>query len=119
MFLFPFACCQLTINDMRVAVCQVNNCVCVCVLLSPDIETVREYEVQFHQRLEQERAQWAQYRETAEREMAELRRRLSEGQEEENLENEMKKVDRTTRGHTYQAALCWFVATLGHLYKPH
>ncbi|KAL2095026.1 hypothetical protein ACEWY4_009745 [Coilia grayii] len=55
-------------------------------------DTVREYEVQFHQRLEQERAQWAQYRETAEREMAELRRRLSEGQEEENLENEMKKA---------------------------
>lgn len=27
-----------------------------------------------------------------EREIAELRRRLSEGQEEENLENEMKKV---------------------------
>ncbi|XP_042561966.1 rab GTPase-binding effector protein 1 isoform X2 [Clupea harengus] len=55
-------------------------------------DTVREYEVQFHQRLEQERAQWAQYRETAEREMAELRRRLSEGQEEENLENDMKKA---------------------------
>lgn len=48
--------------------------------------------MQFHQRLEQERAQWAQYREGVERELAELRRRLSEGQEEENLENEMKKV---------------------------
>lgn len=58
--------------------------------LCPD--TVREYEVQFHQRLEQERAQWAQYREGVERELAELRRRLSEGQVEENLENEMKKV---------------------------
>uniref|UniRef100_A0A8C0VWS0 Rab GTPase-binding effector protein 1 n=1 Tax=Castor canadensis TaxID=51338 RepID=A0A8C0VWS0_CASCN len=55
-------------------------------------ETVRDYEHQFHLRLEQERAQWAQYRETAEREIADLRRRLSEGQEEENLENEMKKV---------------------------
>lgn len=55
-------------------------------------ETVREYEVQFHQRLEQERVQWAQYREGAEREIAELRRRLSEGQVEENLENEMKKA---------------------------
>uniref|UniRef100_A0A673VHG9 Rab GTPase-binding effector protein 1 n=1 Tax=Suricata suricatta TaxID=37032 RepID=A0A673VHG9_SURSU len=55
-------------------------------------ETVRDYERQFHLRLEQERAQWAQYRESAEREIADLRRRLSEGQEEENLENEMKKV---------------------------
>lgn len=55
-------------------------------------DTLREYEVQFHQRLEQERAQWAQYREGVERELAELRRRLSEGQVEENLENEMKKV---------------------------
>lgn len=48
--------------------------------------------MQFHQRLEQERGQWAQYREGVERELAELRRRLSEGQVEENLENEMKKV---------------------------
>ncbi|XP_054565726.1 rab GTPase-binding effector protein 1 isoform X3 [Eptesicus fuscus] len=55
-------------------------------------ETVRDYEHQFHLRLEQERTQWAQYRESAEREIADLRRRLSEGQEEENLENEMKKV---------------------------
>ncbi|EDM05058.1 rabaptin, RAB GTPase binding effector protein 1, isoform CRA_b [Rattus norvegicus] len=55
-------------------------------------ETVRDYEHQFHLRLEQERAQWAQYRESADREIADLRRRLSEGQEEENLENEMKKV---------------------------
>uniref|UniRef100_A0A8D0CJC2 Rab GTPase-binding effector protein 1 n=1 Tax=Scleropages formosus TaxID=113540 RepID=A0A8D0CJC2_SCLFO len=55
-------------------------------------DTVRDYEVQFHQRLEQERAQWAQYREAMEREVAELRRRLSEGHEEENLENEMKKA---------------------------
>ncbi|MGH0170009.1 UNVERIFIED_CONTAM: hypothetical protein FKN15_057998 [Acipenser sinensis] len=54
-------------------------------------ETVREYELQFHHRLEQERAQWGQYREAVEREMAELRRRLSQGQEEENLENDMKK----------------------------
>lgn len=61
-------------------------------------ETVREYEGQFHHSLEQERAQWNQYRENVEREIAELRRRLSEGQEEENLENEMKKVsqDRAT-----------------------
>ncbi|KAI1903725.1 hypothetical protein AGOR_G00030180 [Albula goreensis] len=55
-------------------------------------DTIREYEAQFHQRLEQERAQWTQYREAVEREMAELRRRLSEGQEEENLEIEMKKA---------------------------
>ncbi|XP_042536573.1 rab GTPase-binding effector protein 1 isoform X3 [Dipodomys spectabilis] len=55
-------------------------------------ETVRDYEHQFHLRLEQERAQWAQYRESADREIADLRRRLSEGQEEENLENEMKKA---------------------------
>uniref|UniRef100_A0A3P8QZD3 Rab GTPase-binding effector protein 1 n=1 Tax=Astatotilapia calliptera TaxID=8154 RepID=A0A3P8QZD3_ASTCA len=55
-------------------------------------DTVCEYEVQFHQRLEQERAQWNQYREAVERELGELRRRLSEGQEEENLEDEMKKA---------------------------
>ncbi|KAM9498852.1 rab GTPase-binding effector protein 1-like isoform 2-T2 [Salvelinus alpinus] len=56
-------------------------------------DTVREYELQFHQRLEQERAQWNQYREVVEREMGELRHRLSEGgQEEENLENDMKKA---------------------------
>ncbi|KAM4699077.1 rab GTPase-binding effector protein 1 isoform 2-T2 [Discoglossus pictus] len=55
-------------------------------------ETVREYELQFHHRLEQERAQWGQYRESVEREIAELRRRLSEGQQEENLENDMKKA---------------------------
>lgn len=59
-------------------------------------ETVCEYEVQFHQRLEQERAQWNQYREAVERELGELRRRLTEGQEEENLEEEMKKVGVTT-----------------------
>ncbi|XP_071672941.1 rab GTPase-binding effector protein 1 isoform X1 [Patagioenas fasciata] len=55
-------------------------------------ETARDYELQYHHRLEQERAQWNQYRENVEREIAELRRRLSEGQEEENLENEMKKL---------------------------
>ncbi|XP_068591103.1 rab GTPase-binding effector protein 1 [Cebidichthys violaceus] len=55
-------------------------------------ETVCEYEVQFHQRMDQERAQWNQYREAVERELAELRRRLTEGQEEENLEDEMKKA---------------------------
>ncbi|OCT92376.1 rab GTPase-binding effector protein 1 isoform X2 [Xenopus laevis] len=55
-------------------------------------ETVREYELQFHHRLEQERAQWGQYRESVEREIAELRRRLSEGQQEENLESDMKKA---------------------------
>ncbi|XP_014823655.1 PREDICTED: rab GTPase-binding effector protein 1 isoform X1 [Poecilia mexicana] len=55
-------------------------------------DTVCEYEVQFHQRLEQERAQWNQYREAMEREMGDLRRRLTEGQEEENLEDEMKKA---------------------------
>lgn len=52
----------------------------------------REFKLQFQQKLEQERAQWAQYRDGVEREIAELRRRLSEGQEEENLENEMKKA---------------------------
>lgn len=60
-------------------------------VVSPS-DTVCEYEVQFHQRLEQERAQWNQYREAMERELADLRRRLTEGQEEENLEDEMKKV---------------------------
>uniref|UniRef100_A0A3Q3WVB0 Rab GTPase-binding effector protein 1 n=1 Tax=Mola mola TaxID=94237 RepID=A0A3Q3WVB0_MOLML len=55
-------------------------------------ETVCEYEVQYHQRLEQERAQWNQYRESVERELGELRRRLTEGQEEENLEDAMKKA---------------------------
>ncbi|XP_053297485.1 rab GTPase-binding effector protein 1 isoform X1 [Pleuronectes platessa] len=55
-------------------------------------ETVCEYEVQFHQRLDQERAQWNQYREAMEREMGDLRRRLTVGQEEENLEEEMKKA---------------------------
>ncbi|KAM5180123.1 rab GTPase-binding effector protein 1 [Mantella aurantiaca] len=55
-------------------------------------DTLREYELQFHRRLEQERAQWGQYRESVEREIAELRRRLSEGQQEENLENDMKKA---------------------------
>jgi Rab GTPase-binding effector protein 1 len=53
---------------------------------------VSEYEEQFHQRLDQERAQWNQYREAVERELAELRRRLTEGQEEENLEDDMKRV---------------------------
>ncbi|XP_051903576.1 rab GTPase-binding effector protein 1-like isoform X2 [Hippocampus zosterae] len=55
-------------------------------------ETVCEYEVQFHQRLEQERAQWGQYREAVEREVADLRRRLDEPQEEQNLEDDMKKA---------------------------
>ncbi|XP_069613589.1 rab GTPase-binding effector protein 1 [Ranitomeya imitator] len=55
-------------------------------------ETLREYELQFHRRLEQERGQWGQYRESVEREIAELRRRLSEGHQEENLENDMKKA---------------------------
>lgn len=55
-------------------------------------DTVREYEVQFHQRLEAERAQWNQYREAMEREVADLRRRFSGGQEEDNLEDEMKKA---------------------------
>ncbi|KAG7260652.1 hypothetical protein CRUP_000691, partial [Coryphaenoides rupestris] len=54
-------------------------------------DTVCEYETQFHQRLDQERAQWNQYREAVERELGELRRRLSEGQEEENLEDDMKR----------------------------
>uniref|UniRef100_A0A8C4S5M1 Rabaptin, RAB GTPase binding effector protein 1 n=1 Tax=Erpetoichthys calabaricus TaxID=27687 RepID=A0A8C4S5M1_ERPCA len=51
-------------------------------------EAARDYELQF----QQERSQWSQYREAVEREMAELRRQLKEGQEEENLENEMKKA---------------------------
>ncbi|XP_075708951.1 rab GTPase-binding effector protein 1 [Rhinoderma darwinii] len=55
-------------------------------------DTLQEYELQFHRRLEQERGQWGQYRESVEREIAELRRRLSEGQQEENLENDMKKA---------------------------
>ncbi|XP_068124593.1 rab GTPase-binding effector protein 1 isoform X2 [Hyperolius riggenbachi] len=55
-------------------------------------DTLHEYELQFHRRLEQERGQWGQYRESVEREIAELRRRLSEGQQEENLENDMKKA---------------------------
>ncbi|XP_012719840.2 rab GTPase-binding effector protein 1 isoform X1 [Fundulus heteroclitus] len=55
-------------------------------------DTVCEYEVQFHKRLEQERAQWNQYREAMEREVGDLRHRLTEGQEEENLEDEMKKA---------------------------
>ncbi|XP_068600240.1 rab GTPase-binding effector protein 1 isoform X3 [Brachionichthys hirsutus] len=55
-------------------------------------DTVCEYELQFHQRLEQERAQWNQYREAVERELGGLRRRLTEGQEEDNLEVEMKKA---------------------------
>uniref|UniRef100_A0A672QX50 Rab GTPase-binding effector protein 1-like n=1 Tax=Sinocyclocheilus grahami TaxID=75366 RepID=A0A672QX50_SINGR len=52
----------------------------------------REVKLQFQQKLEQERAHWTQYRDGMEREVAELRRRLSEGQEEENLENDMKKA---------------------------
>lgn len=60
-------------------------------VVSASSDTVCEYEVQFHQRLEQERAQWNQYREAMERELGDLRRRLTEG-EEENLEDEMKKV---------------------------
>ena len=69
-------------------------------------DTVREYEVQFHQRLEQERAQWNQYREAVEREMGELRHRLSEGgQEEENLENDMKKVGWFHTGGCHQSTL--------------
>lgn len=55
-------------------------------------ESLRDYELQFHRRLEQERGQWGQYREAVEREIADLRRRLSEGQQEENLENDMKKA---------------------------
>ncbi|XP_059828900.1 rab GTPase-binding effector protein 1 isoform X3 [Hypanus sabinus] len=55
-------------------------------------ETLRDYEIQFHHRLEQERSQWAQYKEAVERELTDLRRRLSEGQGENNLENEMKKA---------------------------
>ncbi|XP_029467860.1 rab GTPase-binding effector protein 1 isoform X2 [Rhinatrema bivittatum] len=55
-------------------------------------ETICDQELQFHHRLEQERAHWGQYKASVEREIAELRRRLSEGQEEENLENEMKKA---------------------------
>ncbi|XP_077595998.1 rab GTPase-binding effector protein 1 [Stigmatopora nigra] len=55
-------------------------------------DTVREYEVQFLQRLDQERAQWSQYRDAKEREVGDLRRRLTDGQEEQNLENDMKKA---------------------------
>ncbi|XP_072325232.1 rab GTPase-binding effector protein 1 isoform X3 [Scyliorhinus torazame] len=55
-------------------------------------DAAREYEIQFHQRLEQERAQWGQYKETVERELADLRRQLSERKEEDSLENDMKKA---------------------------
>ncbi|XP_078278177.1 rab GTPase-binding effector protein 1 isoform X2 [Rhinoraja longicauda] len=55
-------------------------------------ETLREYEIQFHHRLEQERTQWGQYKEAMEHEVADLRRRVSEGQGENTLENEMKKA---------------------------
>ncbi|XP_069741135.1 rab GTPase-binding effector protein 1 isoform X13 [Narcine bancroftii] len=55
-------------------------------------ETLREYEIQFHHRLEQERTQWGQYKEAMERELVDLRRRVSEGQGENNLENDMKKA---------------------------
>lgn len=65
----------------------------LAVLSCNPTETVCECEVRYHRRLEQERAQGNQYRESAERELAELRRRLTEGQEEQNLEDEMKKVD--------------------------
>lgn len=77
----------------------------MCPLRLPT-ETVCEYEVQYHQRLEQERAQWNQYRESVERDLGELRRRLTEGQEEENLEDEMKKVGLVVvRAVTVEAAL--------------
>ncbi|XP_038669518.1 rab GTPase-binding effector protein 1, partial [Scyliorhinus canicula] len=55
-------------------------------------DAAREYEIQFHQRLEQERTQWGQYKETVERELADLRRQLSERKEEDSLENDMKKA---------------------------
>lgn len=77
---------------------MLTNKTCLFFLLYPLFttclpkETVCEYEVQYRQRLEQERVQWNQYRESVERELGELRRRLTEGQEEENLENDMKKV---------------------------
>ncbi|XP_029784638.1 rab GTPase-binding effector protein 1 [Suricata suricatta] len=77
-------------------------------------ETVRDYERQFHLRLEQERAQWAQYRESAEREIADLRRRLSEGQEEENLENEMKK-EKTVLQPLHETPSSSPLESLGHL----
>lgn len=77
---------RMCINNTRLCRCCTHFSTCV------PIETVCEYEVQYRQRLEQERAQWNQYRESVERELGELRRRLTEGQEEENLEDEMKKV---------------------------
>uniref|UniRef100_UPI00398F2429 rab GTPase-binding effector protein 1 isoform X4 n=1 Tax=Pristiophorus japonicus TaxID=55135 RepID=UPI00398F2429 len=55
-------------------------------------ETVSEYEIQFEIQLKEERKYWGQYKEAVERELAELRRQLAEGQEEDNLENEMKKA---------------------------
>uniref|UniRef100_UPI00398F7633 rab GTPase-binding effector protein 1 isoform X2 n=1 Tax=Pristiophorus japonicus TaxID=55135 RepID=UPI00398F7633 len=57
-------------------------------------ETVSEYEIQFEIQLKEERKYWGQYKEAVERELAELRRQLAEGQEEDNLENEMKKVNK-------------------------
>lgn len=81
-------------NKLRMCINNPCSCCCCCIHFSTclPIETVCEYEVQYRQRLEQERAQWNQYRESVERELGELRRRLTEGQEEENLEDEMKKV---------------------------
>lgn len=84
-----------SVAQNKLRMCISNTCLCRCCIhfsTCVPIETVCEYEVQYRQRLEQERAQWNQYRESVERELGELRRRLTEGQEEENLEDEMKKV---------------------------
>lgn len=88
-----------------------NNAILLC--LPP--ETVCEYEVQFHQRLEQERAQWNQYREAMEREVGDLRRRLTEGQEEENLEDEMKKVGLVVRSLSHTVTLKCIFSTTKHM----
>ncbi|KAK7926021.1 hypothetical protein WMY93_008331 [Mugilogobius chulae] len=55
-------------------------------------DTVREVEVSFHQRLEMEQRQFNQYRDVMEKEVAFYKARLMGGQEEENLEDEMKKA---------------------------
>ncbi|CAN0048587.1 unnamed protein product [Lampetra planeri] len=55
-------------------------------------ETLGDYEMQWHAKLDSERASWAQHRESWERELADLRRQLAESTQEENLETEMKKA---------------------------
>lgn len=78
------------ISKLLSFICEILKSETLSLCVRSDAEC--DFKLQFQQKLEQERSQWAQYREAMEREVAELRRRLSQGQEEENLENEMKKV---------------------------